>query len=128
MDLKLKLVPGLAALAMAAAGGGLLALALDDDDDDEIPAIVVATTTPPVPTGRTASDAVDADDQPLSATEADRVTAAALRITGGGTITELDRSDDPGETYEVEVVKDGREIDLAFDASFRRVPNRRYEE
>lgn len=124
MDAKLKLTLGLAALAIAAGGGGLLALALDGDGD--VPAIDVATTT--APAAGSSERAADADDQPLSASEADRVTAAALRVTGGGTITELDRSDDPGETYEVEVVKDGREIDLAFDASFRRVPNRRYEE
>ena len=43
-------------------------------------------------------------------------------------MAELDRSDDPGEAYEVEVIKDGREYDVALDADFRPVPNRRYED
>ena len=54
--------------------------------------------------------------------------AAALRVTKGGTVAELDRSDDPGEAYEIEVMKDGREHDVALDAGFRPVPNRRYED
>ena len=52
---------------------------------------------------------------------------AALRVTKGGAAAELDRSDDPGEANEVEVMKDGREHDVASEA-FRPVPNRRYED
>ena len=71
---------------------------------------------------------VDRDDRPLTPQQERRASAAALRVTKGGTVAELDRSDDPGEAYEVEVIKDGREYDVALDADFRPVPNRRYED
>ena len=62
----------------------------------------------------------------LSPAQERRASAAALKVTGGGTVAELDRSDDRGEAYEVEVLKDGREHDVALDAEFRPVPNARY--
>lgn len=56
-----------------------------------------------------------------------RAVAAALAATGGGVATEIERSDDPGEAYEVEVVRDGVEIDVALDEQLRRVRNERFE-
>ena len=50
----------------------------------------------------------------------DRVAAAAVKATGGGTATEVERSDDPGEAYEVEVRKvDGTEVDVVLDGQLR---------
>lgn len=120
-----KVAIGLLALLVATAGGGLAVVALEDDDDRGLPAVdgIVAVPALERP-GRGGGD----DDRPLSATETDRAVAAALEITGGGTVVEVDRSDDPGEAYELEVVKDGREIDVALDGEFRGVPNRRYDD
>lgn len=108
-----------AALACAASSGGLVVYALGADEE-------VASTRSLAPAPAT-SDAPDVDDRPLEPREAARVGAAALRLTQGGTITEIDRSDDPGERYEVEVVRQGREIDVALDARLRRVPNVRHD-
>ena len=50
----------------------------------------------------------------------DRVAAAAVKAAGGGTATEVERSDDPGEAYEVEVrIADGTEVDVVLDGSLR---------
>jgi hypothetical protein len=80
------------------------------------------------PREATPAPAVDRDDRPLTPQQERRASAAALRVTKGGTVAELDRSDDPGEAYEVEVMKAGREHDVALDEAFRPVPNRRYED
>jgi hypothetical protein len=128
MSTIVKLALGLVALVIAAAAGGLLVVAVNDDAAT-VPAVESAGPAPAEQ--RDAGPApppADADDRPLSDAEADRAVAAALQHIGGGTISELDRSDDPGEAYELEVVKDGREIDLALDGEFRRVPNRRYDD
>ncbi|MFI5931759.1 PepSY domain-containing protein [Actinoplanes sp. NPDC051494] len=46
----------------------------------------------------------------------DRLGNAAVQAVGGGTVTDVDTSDDKGEAYEVEVRKqDGSEIDVALD-------------
>ena len=75
-------------------------------------------------------DAVtDPDDQPISDSDANRVSKAALAIAGGGTVTDLDRSDDPGEAWEVEVTKDdGSELDVALDENLNRVENTSYDD
>jgi uncharacterized membrane protein YkoI len=126
---------------IAALGGGLISLALTgDDEDDQVP--VAQATTPqaaPVPatqgaqkqqgaqrqkraTGAVQAAPVDADDVPISRSEADKVADAALRITGGGTVTDLDRSDDLGEAWNVEVTRDdGVEIDISLDENLNQV-------
>lgn len=68
-------------------------------------------------------EAEDDDDEagpPLS--EADRAEAekAALAEAGAGTVTGVERSDDAGSGYEVEVVLDsGDEVEVALDADFQ---------
>jgi len=119
----------IAVLAVIALVGGAGALAADALDDDELPEVVTLQDgSAPEPPAATPEPAVDSDDRPLSPAQETRATAAALKVTKGGTVAELDRSDDPGEAYEVEVIKDGREYDVALDADFRPVPNRRYDE
>jgi hypothetical protein len=108
----------LVALVCAAGAGGLVVLALGDERDAPRAAPAARTSAPA---------ARDVDDAPLGEREAARVEAAALRATGGGRVVEMDRSDDPGERYEVEVVRAGREIDVALDDRLRRVPNVRYD-
>jgi hypothetical protein len=63
----------------------------------------------------------DADDRPLSPEQARRAGEVAVRLAGGGSIESVERSDDPGEAYEVEVVQSGREIDVVLDEQFRPV-------
>ena len=51
--------------------------------------------------------------------QADRAEQAALEATGGGTATEVERDDEDGATWEVEVTKpDGSTVDVRLDASY----------
>jgi uncharacterized membrane protein YkoI len=59
------------------------------------------------------------DEQPLTGSTYDRATAAALRHTGGGTVTETETGDG-GAAYEVEVrLSDGRQVEVQLDENFR---------
>jgi hypothetical protein len=108
-------------IVLAVVAGALGAVALTNDDPLEV---IELQRTPAEPAPR----AADADDRPLFPEEERRAREAALRVTAGGQVVEFDRSDDPGEAYEVEVFKDGREYDVALDLDFEPVPNRRYED
>ena len=67
-----------------------------------------------------ANDARDADGRALSATERTSAEKTALDAVGGGTITDLDASDDRGEAYEVDVRKaNGTEWDVTLDSEFK---------
>ena len=68
------------------------------------------------------------DDLPLSSEQARRAGEAALRAAGGGSVESVERSDDPGEAYEVEVVRGAAEVDVALDGSFRPVRNARFDD
>ncbi len=125
-------------VVIAALAGALIATAWSDKDDDD-DAVVLTTTAAPTgavavtddidPNGDGDADPViDRDEQPLTAAEADRVARAALRIAGGGTVTDLGRSDDPGEAYEVEVQTEAGEIDIALDENLNRVSNNPYDD
>jgi hypothetical protein len=105
-------------------GIGAIVLAVAVAVGDDPLEVIQLQGSPAEPTPR----ASDADDRPLSPDEERRAREAALEVTGGGEVVEFDRSDDPGEAYEVEVFKDGREHDVALDADFQPVPNRRYED
>lgn len=51
--------------------------------------------------------------------DADKATAAALEATGGGTANEVERDDENGATWEVEVTKtNGSTVDVRLDANF----------
>jgi hypothetical protein len=125
MGTLLKFVAALAVLALVAGGGALLAESLGED---ELPPVVTLQGESTAGAPRATVEAEDRDDRPLTRDQERRAGAAALKVTRGGTVAELDRSDDPGERYEVEVIKAGREYDVALDAAFRPVPNRRYED
>lgn len=65
-----------------------------------------------------AEDRDDAD-QPLTGAVLEDASAAALTAAGGGTVTDAERSDDPGIAYDVEVTKaDGTEVDVHLDKDF----------
>jgi uncharacterized membrane protein YkoI len=55
------------------------------------------------------------DDQELTGSIRDQVVAAALKATGGGTVTDTEMGDD-GAAYGVEVLlSDGREVEVNLD-------------
>lgn len=58
----------------------------------------------------------DADDRPVVGAERERVEAAAVEEVGDGEAVSVERSDDLGEAFEVEVVKtDGTQWDVTLD-------------
>jgi hypothetical protein len=64
----------------------------------------------------------DDGEQRLTGPEADRARAAALRITGGGVANAVERDNEQGATYEVEVTRtDGATVDVRLDGSFNLV-------
>lgn len=75
-----------------------------DDDSDEA----------------TDDDGKDADDRVLGDTERAGAEKAALAAVGGGTVIQVEASDDAGEAYEAEVRdRDGAEWDVVLDADFK---------
>jgi hypothetical protein len=59
------------------------------------------------------------DDRPLTGTDLDRATAAALAHTGGGTVVETEAGDD-GAAYGVEIrLEDGSVVEVSLDEIFR---------
>jgi hypothetical protein len=67
-----------------------------------------------------ATGTVGGDDEgSLSGPSADKATAAALKITGGGTANAVERDSEDGATYEVEVTKpDGNTVDVRLDENY----------
>jgi hypothetical protein len=121
-----------AVLAIGGLVGALIATGYDDSDETIV--TLPETTTSPAPEQTAAGQATiaappaDPDDAPLGRAEAKRVGAAAVAAVGGGTAVEIDRSDDPGEAYEVEVMTDRGEVDVALDDNLRRVENVPYDD
>lgn len=69
---------------------------------------------------RHGDDTPDADDRALSATERASAEEAALAAVGGGTVQDVEASDDRGAAYEVEVLdQDNVEWDVDLDADFK---------
>lgn len=64
----------------------------------------------------------DDGDNGVSGPDADRATAAALRLTHGGTANSVERDSENGATWEVEVTRtDGTTVDVRLDENFRKV-------
>ena len=58
------------------------------------------------------------DDKPITGSNLDRATAAALEHTGGGTVTETEVGDD-GAAYGVEIrLADGTQVEVNLDGNF----------
>ena len=65
-----------------------------------------------------ASEGKDSNES-LAGSSARQAADAALRSTGGGNVLEVDRGDDPGAAYEVEVRKtDGGVAEVLLDGNF----------
>ena len=59
------------------------------------------------------------DEQPLTGSDLDQATAAALEHTGGGTVIETEVGDD-GAAYGVEIrLDDGSVVEVALDEDFQ---------
>ena len=56
-------------------------------------------------------------EQPISGTALDQAEAAALEHTGGGTVTDTEMGDEES-FYEVEVTRDGGQVDVQLDRDF----------
>jgi uncharacterized membrane protein YkoI len=83
----------IAAIAVLAVGGAAIAGAAGGGDDD-------------------------ATEKAISGQALDRATAAALKETGGGKVTETEAGDEEG-AYEVEVTRaDGGQVDVHLDKEF----------
>jgi hypothetical protein len=127
-------------IAVAILGGALIINGGDDDGPEIATATVPVQPTGSIEAGATAPATTapqgvdlddadpDPDDRPLGAAEARRAGRAAVAAVGGGTVADVDRSDDPGEAYEVEVLTDRGEIDVALDHNLRRVQNVAYDD
>jgi uncharacterized membrane protein YkoI len=61
------------------------------------------------------------DENALTGSTLDRASKAALAETGGGKVTGSERDGENGATYEVEVTKDGKQVDVRLDAQFKTV-------
>ena len=70
--------------------------------------------------GNDSDDGNDADDRVLGAAERASAEKAALKAVAGGTVTQVEASDDGGEAYEVDVRDaDDTEWDVELDADFK---------
>ncbi|MBL7252743.1 PepSY domain-containing protein [Paractinoplanes lichenicola] len=59
-------------------------------------------------------------DADVSGADRDRVGNAAVQAVGGGTVVDVESSDDQGEAYEAEVRKpDGSEVDVVLDKDLK---------
>ena len=59
------------------------------------------------------------DDSSVSGPNADKAKAAALAHLGGGTANSVERDNENGATWEVEVTQDGKTVDVRLDATYQ---------
>ena len=116
------------AVVLALAAGFVIGQTVlgDDDDDERVVRISTDSTDSPAGTPAETSLSVDDSGETITDEEIKAISRAASDAVGGGEVTDIERSDDPGEAFEVEVVKDGQEIDVALDDQLNRVPNQRF--
>lgn len=82
-----------------------------------IAALVIAAGTGVAAAGTGSADD-EGTDTPITGTDLDRASAAALEHTGGGTVSDTEVGDEEGY-YEVEVtLDDGSEVDVHLDRDF----------
>ncbi|MGH3091680.1 MAG: hypothetical protein ACRDOG_05035 [Gaiellaceae bacterium] len=80
--------------------------------------LVVVVALAVTATGIALAGAGGDDDEPITGSNLDRATAAALEHTGGGTVTETEVGDD-GAAYGVEIrLADGTQVEVDLDGNF----------
>jgi hypothetical protein len=62
----------------------------------------------------------DSEEQ-VTGPEADRAKAAAVKLVGGGTAVGVERDDGSGAAWEVEVSKDGSEVEVRLTSDLKQV-------
>ena len=71
---------------------------------------------------RVAQTAGDDSDEPVGGPEAKRAERAAIDAVGGGRVVGVEREDEGGVAWEVEVVqRDGREVEVDLDRGLEQV-------
>jgi len=80
---------------------------------------LTAVTTALALGGATWAIAGSGDDASVSGPNADKAKAAALAKLGGGTANSVERDNEDGATWEVEVTKNGRTVDVRLDAAYK---------
>jgi hypothetical protein len=84
--------------------------------------LIVAVIAVAATVGGFTVTAVTGDDESVMGPEADAAGQAALEIAGGGTVLEVERGDDEGAAWEVEVRKsDGQEVEVLLDGDLQPV-------
>jgi hypothetical protein len=69
-----------------------------------------------------ARTAADDADEPVGGAEAERAGRAAVDSIGGGRVVGVEREDERGVSWEVEVLqRDGRELEVELDGNLERV-------
>lgn len=118
----------IAAVVAALAAGFLIGLLVlnGDDDGERVVRLNPEPTGSEVPAPTERSLSIEDDGQTTSDDEIRRIVKAAVAAVRGGQVTDIERSDDPGEAFEVEVLRRGMEIDVALDEDLNRVPNQRF--
>ena len=87
----------------------------DDRDDDGQPSVATGDGS----RDDDQRERRDVDDVPLTDAEVASATDAALAEAGGGTVTDVDRSDDAGHAFEVDVLlEDGDELEVELADDF----------
>jgi hypothetical protein len=83
---------------------------------------VVAAVIAAGGTGAALATGGDDGEGTLSGSKAEKARAAALKITSGGTVTAIERDNEKGATYEVEVKRtDGTTVDVRLDGNYQLV-------
>ena len=59
------------------------------------------------------------DDASVTGPGADKAKAAALAKLGGGTANSVERDTENGATWEVEVTKNGKTVDVRLDSAYK---------
>jgi hypothetical protein len=71
-----------------------------------------------VAVGGVATASSDDGDETVTGPQADEATSAALDAMHGGTANSVERDSENGATWEVEVSKDGRTVDVRLDETY----------
>ncbi len=111
-----KAMMGIAALVALALGGAALAQAGDSGETDK--GARVQERSDDGDRGESKSES-ESGEESVTGSGADKAKAAALKITGGGTANSVERDNENGAVWEVEVTKtDGSTVDVRLDQGY----------
>ena len=109
-----KAVAGIAALVALALGGAALAQAGDSGGTANGGQAQERSDD-----GDRGESKTESGDESVTGSGADKAKAAALKITGGGTANAVERDNENGAVWEVEITKaDGQTVDVRLDQGY----------